>query len=157
MTDDIKEEINKWNAKFKEMQVTRLKQEKEARERMASRYKTTKKENDLSEKLEETVCLFPILLGKNGSNSMIYSQRRMEAVWRKDSPLCPRSRIANEELYFWIHHLSGWAYPNADIMDGRRTIRPSDVKEKTKANPHMCSVADSLLSAPIPINIPRAH
>ena len=155
MTDDIKEELNKWEAKLKEMQVIRLEKEKEARERMASRYRTTKKENDLSEKLEETVCLFPRLLGINTTAAMC-CQRRLEAVWMKDSPLCPRSRIAYEELYWWILHFRGLAYPNADIMDGRRTIRPSDVKEKTKVNPHMCSVADSLLSAPIPINIPRA-
>ena len=69
------------------------------------------------------------------------------------NPLCVHSRIAIYETNLLISHLRGWAYPNHDIMEGRRLLQPSEVKAKIDATPNLygCRDVASPFSAPIPI------
>jgi hypothetical protein len=67
-----------------------------------------------------------------------YAQMGINALFSPNNQqLCPHSRILLCEMHLWILTLRGLAYPIHDIMSGKRTIRPSDAKQRMKENPLM--------------------
>ena len=108
---------------------------------------------DRMEIVRECQLMNPLMRGNN-TITALFAEARLSALIKPNNPLCPRARIAHYEKLLWIHSSVGMAFPNKDIVEGRRTIRPSDVKNDVKRNPNCCTFRVSPLSQPVHITIP---
>jgi len=101
--------------------------------------------------------LIPYLEGINETAHWLM-QSRLLTLFDRNNPLCLHSRIAIYETNLLICFLRGWAYPNHDIMSGKRVLLPSEVKAKIAATPNLwgCCDTESTFSTPIPIRKKKA-
>ena len=104
---------------------------------------------------QEVALLLPRLMGFHGSNSCMFAESRMLALLDRNSPLCRHSRIAIWDTNMAICFLRGWAYVDEDLMEGRRLLRPSDVKARNATDSNLWGSRKSKYSTPIPIRIAK--